>query len=217
MKSTKRYYTSCEFLPLWNFFKIHSGNGQGLKYLVVITDRLDYDELHVAPEELVELQELWLKVFQEYNALEKNYGVNNFVSERTKIIYYFTLYIQERAMIQSLLYKTNAGYIRELRQRGYKLSNVSQIAYWQSLTDALKQVENHKTYIDILQEKIKAVDGDSKKEGNPFDSIMAWILSNDIRVDDTLTVARYIKIKEIIHQRIKAKQQQQNKNPNYAG
>jgi len=201
---------------LWNFFKIHSGNGQGLKYLVVIPDRLEYDSLEVTTEELVQLQEIWLNVFEEYNTLEKNFGVKNFVNERTKIIYYYTLYIQERAMIQSLLYKTNVMYIRELRSRGYRLSNTSQLAYWNSLGEALKQVENHKTYIDILQEKIKSVEGDSKKEGNPFDSIMAWILSNDIRVDDTLTVARYIKIKEIIHQRIKAKHQQQNKNPDYA-
>ena len=185
--------------------------------MVVIPDRLEYGELKVTTEQLVELQEVWLKVFEEYNALEKNYGVANFVNDRTKIIYYYTIYIQEQSMIRSLLYKTNVTYIRILRQRGYKLSNKSQREYWQSLTDALKQVENHTTYIEILQSKIKSVDGDSKKDGNPFDSIMAWILSNDIRVDDTLTVARYIKIKEIIHARIKAKNQQQNKNPNYAG
>jgi len=171
----------------------------------------------VPTEKLGELQNLWLKVFEEYNDLEKNFGARNYVNDKTRVIYFYTLYIQEQAMIRSLMYKTNVTYIRLLRSRGYKLSNESQAAYWQCLANALKQVENHITYIQILEEKIKSVDGDSKKDNSPFDSIMAWIASNDIRVDDTLTVSRYVKIKEIIEKKIKAKQQQQNKSVNYAG
>ena len=214
MKAKKKYYNSCEFLPLWNFFKINGGK-QELKYLIVLTDRLEYSELEVSTEELHELQELWLKVFEEYNTLEKNSGVSNFVSERSKIIYYSAIYLQEQAMIRSLLYRTNVSYIRILRQRGYKLSNLSQIDYWNSLTVALKRVENHLSYIETLKAKITSVEGESKKDGNPFDSIMAWIASNDIYVEDSLTVARYIKIKEIIQQRIKAKKQEQQKESAY--
>jgi hypothetical protein len=196
-------------LPLWNFFKMHSGNE--LKYLIVLGDRLDYEMLKPTKEQLDELAPLWDKIFEEYNMLEKNFAVTNFVSERSKILYYYAIYLQEQAVIRSLLYKTNAGYIRFLRSRGYRMANTSQTAYWQSLKDAMTAVEGHLSYIEIIKEKMKAVDGDGKKEGNPYDAIMAWIASNDIRVDDNLTVTRYIKIKEIIHQRIKAKQVEQEK------
>lgn len=205
----KKYYSSCEFLPLWNFFKLNNGEQQSLKYLVVETDRLAYSTIELGESELQEAEELWGKVYEEYNGLEKNYGAINFLSDKSKILYYYSIYLQEQAVLKSLLYRTNVGHIRFLRQRGYNISNKSQLLYWQSLQDGLKKVENHLTYIQILKNKIKDVKVDSKKEGNPFDAIMAWIASNDIRVEENITVARYIKIKEIILQRQKAKRQEQ--------
>jgi len=190
---------------------VNNGSKEGLKYLIVLQDRMAYDSITLTEAQVLELEEVWDKVFEQYNNLEKNYAVTNFVNERSKVLYFYAIYLQEQAVIRSLLYKTNAGYIRFLRSRGYKMDNHSNQSYWKSLRDALSNCENHISYINIIKEKMKGVDGDGKKEGNPYDAIMAWIASNDIRVDDNLTVTRYVKIKEIIHQRMKAKQQQAEK------
>lgn len=196
-------------MPLWNFFQISSGkDSDDLKYLIAVPDRLDYEKLVISDAEKAELITVWDKIFAEYNTLEKNYSVANHNNNYTKILYYYSMYLQEHGLIKSLLYRTNVNYLRFLRQRGYTFNNTSQAGYWQSLSDALQKVENHITYINILKAKIKSVDGEAKADGNPYDSIMAWIASNNINVDENVSVARYIKVKEIIEQRIKAKKKQ---------
>ena len=212
MKTKRKYYSSCEFLPLWNFFKLNNGEKQMLKYLVILKDRLEYEDTEIAEDESEILQEQWEKIFQEYTTLENNFGAVNFLGDKTKILYYYTMYVQEQSILKSLLYRTNVKHIKFLRERGYEISNKSQAEYWQSLYNGIKKVENHLSYIEIVKGKMKSVAGDSKKEGNPFDSIMAWIQSNGIEVREDITVSRYIKIKEIILQRHKAKQQEQSKN-----
>lgn len=201
-------------LPLWNFFKINNGKEQDVKYLVFLPDRLDYEALVLDESQRKELLSLWDYIFEEYNTLEKNSGVSNFVNDKVKILYYYSIYLEEHAILKSLLYRTNVGYIRFLRRRGYIISNKSQSLYWESLYNGLKKVENHLSYIESLKIKMGSVDADSKKEGNPYDSIMAWIASNDIRVEENITVSRYIKVKEIIEAKLKAKKKQQ-KNPVY--
>lgn len=176
-----------------------------LRYLVVVPSRLDYDEVLVSEDEHKQLYSIWEKLFEEYNDLEKNYSVDNFINDRSKMLYLYTLYLQEHSLIKSLLYRTDAQYIKLLRNRGYTLRNSSNADYWEDLYTALKRCENHMTQIEILRNKMEGVDKDSTKEGNPFDSIMAWIASNNIQVDENITVARYIKVKEIIQARIKAK------------
>lgn len=209
LKTRRKYYSSCEFLPLWNFFKLNNGEQQNLKYLLVLPDRLDYDKAVMEEPEV--LEKLWGVIFEEYNKLEKNFGALNFINDKSKILYFYSLYLQEQAILKSLLYRTNVGYIRLLRMRGYNIANTSHEAYWQSLKDGLNKVEEHITYIQILKHKIKDIKQESSKESNPFDATMAWIASNGIEAKEDITVTRYIKIKEIILQRIKAKQVEQSK------
>lgn len=205
----KKYYSSCESLPLWNFFKINSEKEQNVKYLVVLSDRLDYDGLIIDDAQRKELTTLWDFVFEEYNTLDSNHSVANFNNDRASMLYYYALYLQEQAMLKSLLYRTNAQYIRYLRKQGYELSNRSQTEYWECLYNGLHKVENHLSYIETLKIKMQSEEGTATKEGNPYDSIMAWIASNDIRVEENITVARYLKIREIIQAKLKAKQKNQ--------
>lgn len=211
MKTQRRYYNSCEFLPLWNFFKLNNGETQNLKYLIAIQDRLAYSDLVVEVKEVEVLEGIWSKVLEEYNSLENNFSAVNFLSDRSKILYFYTLYLQEQAAFKSLLYITNVGHIRMLRDRGYNVGGKTQDEYWVSLRDGLNKVQGHLAYIEILKNKIKSVEGDSKKEGNPYDDLMAWMLSNGMDVKEDITVSRYIKIKEIILQRQKAKQKENAK------
>jgi hypothetical protein len=149
---------------------------------------------------------IWDRVFEEYNSLEKNFGVSNFINETSKILYYYSVYLQESAVLKSLLYRTNVGYIRFLRSRGYQLRNTSNADYWEDLHNGIHRVENHISYINTLKAKIESVNGEAKNDGNPYDSIMAWIAANEIKVDENITVSRYLKIKEIINARMKARQ-----------
>ena len=208
-KQKKKYYPSCEFLPLWNFFKLNNGDPQSLKYLLVLDNRLDYNDAVLTPKQMEVAEALWADIFKEYDKLEKNFGAVNFLGDKSKILYNYAMYLQEESMLKSLLYRTNVVHLAFLRGRGYVFNTKTQENYWTSLRDALHKVKNHLSYIQILRNKITDVAQDSKKEGNPFDAIMAWILTNDIRVDDTLTVSRYIEIKRIIQNKTKAKQKEQ--------
>lgn len=191
---------------MWNFFKVNDGNGtQQLKYLVVLEDRMDYDTLVVNSGELKKCESRWIKIFDEYNKLEKNFGVINFIHEQSKILYHTAVYHQERAIISSLLYRTNPTYIQFLRRRGYHIANTSQLAYHQSLLDALKHVKHHESYIESLRAAMRDRDQDAKEIGNPFDNIMAWIAASDVKVEENITVARYLRVKELIVNREKAK------------
>ncbi len=203
--SRKKYYSSCELLPLWNFFKINSGKEQDVKYLVVLPDRLDYEALIIDSNQQKELLSLWDVVFSEYNELENNHSVNDSMNDRATILYFYSVYLQEQSILKSLLYRTNVGYIRFLRERGYTLGGKTQAEYWQTLYNALKKVEDHLSHIERVKIKMGNLEGDAKKDGNPYDSIMAWIASNDIRVEENITVSRYIKVKEIINNKLKAK------------
>lgn len=202
----RKYYYSCDLLPLWNFFKVNSGEAADLKYLIV-ANRIDYNEISLNEKEQQVLESIWGKIFEEYNRLENNMGVGNFLNDRMGILYHYSVYLQEHSLLKSLLYKTEAAYIRLLRQRGYQFKQgyKSNAEYWEDLNNALKRAEHHMQHIESLNNKIKEVASDSKKESSPFDSIMAWIASNDIRVDEDITISRYIKVKEIINARIKAK------------
>jgi hypothetical protein len=93
-----------------------------------------------------------------------------------------------------------------LRSRGYQLRNTSNADYWEDLYNGIHRVENHISYINTLKAKIESVNGEAKNDGNPYDSIMAWIAANEIKVDENITVSRYLKIKEIINARMKARQ-----------
>lgn len=206
MSLKRKYYSSCDLLPLWNFFKVNSGVTTDIKYLIV-ADRIDYDQIVLEGIEEQGLIAVWGKIFEEYNKLDNNMGVGNFLNDKMGILYHYAVYIQEHSLLKSLLYKTDAAYIRLLRQRGYQFKHgyKTNADYWNDLNNALKRAEHHMQHIESLNNKIKEVAGEAKKDGNPYDSIMAWVASNDIRVDENITVSRYIKVKEIINARIKAK------------
>lgn len=206
MKTLKiKSYDSCDTLPLWNFFKVSSSESIDVKYLVALPERIDYQYLKISEAQRVEYLAVWDKLFEEYNSLDNNYSVNNFINDRAKILYYYSIYLQESAVLKSLLYRTNPGYIRFLRSRGYQLRNTSNTDYWEDLYAGIHRVENHISYIDTLKAKIKDIDTDSKQDGNPYDSIMAWIAANDIRVEENITVSRYLKVKELINAKMKAR------------
>lgn len=188
-----------------------SGQADALKYLTVMPDRLGYHAIELRKEEVPQLEELWSKIYEEYNSKEKNMGAQHFINDRSKILYFYAVYTQEQAMLKSLLYRTNPMHIRVLRSKGYELSATSQAAYWQSLRNALNKVKSHLTHIEILKSRHKEFSTDTKKEGNPYDAIMAWIAANNIYVEENITVTRYLEIKHIIEQRIKAKQREHQK------
>lgn len=215
MQRNLRLYNSCEFLPLWNFFKINEGDGFNVKYLVALSNRLDYAEFQPSKDTLEKCERLWINIFEEYNTLERNANAINFVNNKAKIILLTARYQLETALIMRLMYKTSASYIAYLRTRGYHIANTSHEAYAKSLTNALKRVRHYETEVEMLVNSIKSQQKDNAQSGNPYDLIMAWIISNDIRVDENITVSRYIKIKEVINEKLKAAKRNNNGRAKY--
>lgn len=155
----------------------------------------------------------WDKILEEFATLENSTGMNSERMNRTKLLIRWAQYLQEQAMIKHLFFKTNAEYIRELRKRGYHMDGTSHEAYWESLSAASKRVHHHVTFMESLKIKIDGDKKDKKPEiSNPFDQVMAWILSNGINADENISVKRYVEIKKIINNRIKSIESQKRKN-----
>lgn len=115
---------------------------------------------------------------------------------------HWSQYVEEQAMIRYLFIKTDMRYINLLKLRGYKIDGSSKEKYWDSLNVAAKRVRYHLSFMESLQLKLKPKE--REKHDNPFDQIMAWLVSNEMKVDDNLTVRRYIELKKIINSRIQA-------------
>lgn len=148
------------------------------------------------------LSGLWEKIEEDFSRMNNiSVKVSSDV-DRTKLLLHWSQYVEEQAMIRHLFVKTDMRYINLLRLRGYKLDGTSREKYWESLNVAAKRVRYHLSFMESLQLKLRPKE--KEKYENPFDQIMAWIASNDIKVDDNITVRRYIEIKKIINSRIQA-------------
>jgi len=210
-KKSSQLFHSCEVLPLWNFFKIIEK--ADLKYLVRVKDRFEYESMALHNASDKHYQQCWDKILEEFAELENSTGMNAEKFTRTKLLIRYSQYLQEQAMIKLLFFETHPDVIKELRKRGYKMANTSQEAYWDSLTAASKRVHYHVTFIESMQIKLRGDKEDKKKEqhGSVFDQVMSWVASHDIYVDENITVSRYVEIKKIINNRIKALESQQKK------
>jgi len=185
-------------LPLWNFFKVvETGD---LKFLLRVNDRFDYEKIGAVKDK--RLADIWESIEEDFSRMNNiAVKVSNDVDKR-KLLMHLSQYIEEQAMIRYLFIKTDMKYINELKLRGYKLDGSSKEKYWESLNVAAKRVRYHLSFMESLQLKLKPKDRENHE--NPFDQIMAWLASNDMKVDDNITVKRYIELKKIINNRIQA-------------
>lgn len=115
-------------------------------------------------------------------------------------------------MIQYLMLKTEPEYIKKLRERGYAINTDDNLKYWESLSVAAQRVHYHLTHLDLISKEInRDLKVDDAKDRNSYDIIMAWISANNIRVEEDITVKRYVAVKKIIVDRLKAQQQSMSK------
>ena len=210
-KQSYPLFNSCDVLPLWNFLKIiETGD---YRYLVRISDRFDYDALVIHSSVLDKYSEVWDSVLDEYSKLENSSGISQHKMNKTRLLTHWSNYILEQSMIKSLYFKTNTEYIQELRNRGYKIPlgkdftslDDFQAAYWQALGNAAKRVHHHVTHMEMLNIKLNGKGERQEDKSSPFDTIMAWIASNNINIDENITVKRYLEVKKIINNRLKSK------------
>lgn len=174
-----------------------------MKYLVRLSDRFEYDEIHIASSS--EYIPIWDAIIDEYSELENSASISKDQFTKAKFYYEWSQYTEERAMIQYLMIQTDHEYIKILRQRGYAINTNSTIDYWESLGRAAQRVHMHVTRLELLNKEIvRDINVSEAKDKNSFDIVMAWVSSNDIRIEDNVTVKRYLAIKKIITERMKA-------------
>lgn len=174
-----------------------------LKYLVRLIDRFEYEVMSLSNQ--IDYATIWDSIIDEYAELEDSSQIHKQNFTKAKFYFEWSQYTEERAMIQYLMIKTEPEYIKILRQRGYRIDTSSTIEYWKSLSQAAARVHFHTTSLELLTKEInRDVSVDDAKDKNSFDIVMAWIASNDIKVDESITVKRYVAIKKIITDKIKA-------------
>lgn len=198
----KKHFDNCETLPLWNFFKVIEK--ADYKYLLITDNREDYKKIKLLSD--TGYAEVWGKIVDEYTQLEKSSVFNTKLETKSKLIYRWSLYVEEQAMIKHLLIKTSIPYIQELTIRGYDIQIDNNEVYWKSLELASKRVHHHITHMESLSLKLGG-ESDDKDYSNPYDKIIAWLMSNGIPIDEGITVKRYEELKNIIREKLKAEKE----------
>lgn len=206
-KKLKLHFTNCATLPLWNFFQVVEHGD--FKFLFVCT-RADYSGLTVHPSNEQQLADVWDGIVDEYGQLNKSTAINTYNTVKQKQLYRWAIYIEEQAMIKTLLLTTHVPYVRELIKRGYKLDTRTQEGYWNSLIAASKRVHHHISTLESLALRLE--DKNKEPYTNPYDHIMAWLMTHGIAIDENLTVKRYVELRNVITEKIKIQNEQVKKN-----
>ena len=157
------------------------------------------------------LSDAWEKIVKENN---KATGSNRFSNYLVNAKVYGALvadYLMVRSALIYLSFKVDHEMIDLLIKKGYNISTQSSRMYAESLTAALKRVENVGTQATIKQNELKKLTGD-KKESTGFEQIMAMLsLQLGFTVQDDITLARFNEYQKLIKQKDGINTKQRNK------
>lgn len=166
-------------------------------------DRFDYDEYEIKTDLGIQ----WEQILQEYGNLERSSEIDKKTSENGKLLIRKAQYLNEIAMINSIsLNPRNATeFVNALKMRGYKFKNhyTDILDYYEDVKKAGNRVHHHVPFIQMMEAEINKGNEENKNSDNPFDKLMAWVMSHNINVDENISVKRYSEVKKIINERNK--------------
>ena len=185
-----KFYKSCETLPLKNFFKIIELND--FKYLVISND---YDF-----ELKKDLSELWQTILNEYAELEGKDDILTEFHAYKEIHQLVFTYEIIQAMIFSLHYRYNKQYIDDLAMFGYIVEIENNIITLKSLQECAQMSRAILNDIDELRSSITK---EGKLEKNNFYKILAWLIKGYGNLEDNISVAKFIALKQHLNSTIR--------------
>lgn len=153
-----------------------------------------------------ELKQAWEEIMKRNGKATGDHSYTIFLMNIKSFCAMMFEFIDIRSKIIKLHYVIDQDMIKALRRKGYNINtSAGQVAYNESLNNALSRSENIITRIQI---KLKEMEKDNKKAESVgedefgFEEIVAQLNVNlGFNVDDTLTLARFNEYKKIIHKR----------------
>ena len=189
----RKYYKTCETLPLKNFFKVIESNDY--KYLVIADD---YDF-----EFKEDLSELWGVIMHEYAELEGGSNVLEKFDALKEIYQLAATYDILNAMIYILHYKYIKEYVNDLAMFGYIVEIENNCITKTSLDKCSQMSRSILNEIDDLK-KIVDTDSEKGKSNNLFYKCMAWLIKGYGNLEDNITVAKYVALKNHLNKLIRS-------------
>ncbi|MCH8067854.1 MAG: hypothetical protein IID16_01075 [Candidatus Marinimicrobia bacterium] len=163
------------------------------KYLV-ISDNYDFTLKE-------DLSELWEDILHEYAELEGNNHVLDKFDAFREIHQLAVTYDIINTMIYSLYYQYNQSYINDLDMFGYKVQIVNNCITVDSLEKCSQMARSILNEIHDLKKVIEPEEKANAK--NLFYKCMAWLIKGYGNLEDNITVAKYIALKNHLNKIIR--------------
>ncbi len=188
-----KYYKTCDTLPLKNFFKVMEMSDY--KYLI-ITD--DYEGIECKKD----LSELWETILHEYSEIEGSGKILEKFDAFKELHQLAATFDIINAMIYSLYYRYNKQYIDDLAMFGYKIEIIDNCITEKSLQTCSQMARSILNDIDEVKRTINP-DDEPKDTKNLFYKAIAWLIKDYGNLEDNITVAKYVALKNHLNKLIK--------------
>ncbi len=188
-----KHYKTCDTLPLKNFFKVMEKSDY--KYLI-ITD--DYEGIECKKD----LSELWETILHEYSEIEGSGKILEKFDAFKELHQLAATFDIINAMIYSLYYRYNKQYIDDLAMFGYKIEIIDNCITEKSLQTCSQMARSILNDIDEVKRTIDPGD-ESKETKNLFYKAIAWLIKGYGNLEDNITVAKYVALKNHLNKIIK--------------
>lgn len=198
----RKYYKTCDTLPLKNFFKVMEMSDY--KYLI-ITD--DYEGIECKKD----LSELWETILHEYSEIEGNGKILEKFDAFKELHQLAATFDIINAMIYSLYYRYNKQYIDDLAMFGYKIEIVDNCITEKSLQTCSQMARSILNDIDEVKRTINP-DDEPKGTKNLFYKAIAWVIKGYGNLEDNITVAKYVALKNHLNKLIKTENGRNKRN-----
>lgn len=138
------------------------------------------------------LAEVWEGIITENSKANNISDFNNNISELKSYHYLSNEFLFIRATLIKLLMDANDEDIKELRKRGYFISE-DQEKYFDSVLMALRKCDNLKTKIEMKRKELERNNKSSDKSGKVeyVDLIASLEMSLGRQVEDNITLSKY--------------------------
>lgn len=182
-----------------------SGNLLALR----ISGAVDADEIVTA-----KCLDIWEQIVKQNGEENGNYEYDNYFNTYKSCYRLTAEYVQVKSMLISLVYKLNWTYIHELRDMGYNLA-IEKIGtveeqntnFANSLSNALKKVENLTTKITSKRKEIETMFKEGNGKGSSYMQLLASInASLGFTVDKDISLSMFNEYKKILKTKFSRKE-----------
>jgi hypothetical protein len=147
-RSLLKWYTTTDYLPVRNFYKITETGD--LRWLL---KDIDYERM---PELTVDLSDVWDQIFNDFIALSKDKDYEFYLENLRKLAKTENKYETLKSELFTLYFRYNKEYADDLEAENITLNLTTREDYLKSLDVAARRLDQYLTKIKLLEKELKA-------------------------------------------------------------